>query len=162
MGHRANFVLIRNGTAVAYFDQWAALGSTYTFAAGPADAIAAAEASERTSELLDWAFAEAGFLLDFDECMAIVFGWPEPMALDELAELGAPDMAPVNELDATLERGPLEFLKAIAPRWKGWLLRWDERGVDAFAEHLVRRGVESIIVQPRKHPEHCVIESLQA
>lgn len=78
MGHRANFVLIHDAEGAAYHDQWAALGSTYAFAGGPADATAAAEAAEPTTELLDWAFAEAGFLLDFDEYVAIVFGQPEP------------------------------------------------------------------------------------
>jgi hypothetical protein len=162
MGHRANFVLIRDGKGLAYSDQWAALGSTYAFAGGPADATAAAEATEPTNELLDWAFAEAGYLLDFDERMAIVFGQPEPIDPEDLAEFGAPELAAANELDAALERSPLEFLKAIAPRWTGWQLRWDERGVDAFAAHLARRGIGSIVTQPTKHPAECVTETLQA
>jgi hypothetical protein len=162
MGHRANFVLIRDGRGAAYSDQWAALGSTYAFAGGPADATAATQAAEPTAELLDWAFAEAGYLLDFDERMAIVFGHPEPIDLEELAEFGGQELGAANELDAALERGPLEFLKAIAPRWTGWQLRWDERGVDAFAAHLTRRGIGSIITQPTKHPAGCVTETLQA
>jgi hypothetical protein len=162
MGHRANFVVIRDGKGAAYYDQWAALGSTYAFAGGPADATAAAEAAEPTTELLDWAFAEAGFLLDFDECVAIVFGQPEPIDLDEFAEFGAQELAAVNDLETALERGALEFLKAIAPQWTGWHLIWDERGVDAFAAHLARRSIGSIVTQPRKHPEECVIESLLA
>jgi hypothetical protein len=155
-------VLIRYGRGVAYCDQWAALGSTYAFAVGPADASAAAEAAEPTTELLDWAFAEAGFLLDFDERTAIVFGRPEPIDLDDVAEFDGQGIAQVNELDAALERSPLEFLKAIAPRWAGWKLFWDERGVDAFAAHLARRGIGSIATQPTKHPDECVFESFQA
>jgi hypothetical protein len=162
MGHRANFVLIRDGKAAAYYDQWAALGSTYAFAGGPGEATAAAEQAEPTRELLDWAFAEAGFLLDFDERAAIVFGQPEPMDLAEFSDLDAQEVSSVNELDAALERGPGEFLRSIAPRWTGWQLSWDERGVDAFAAHLARRGISSIVTQPRKHPEDCVIESFQA
>jgi hypothetical protein len=162
LGHRANFVLIRDGRGVAYSDQWAALGSTYAFAGGPEEATAAAEGSESTTELLDWAFAEAGYLLDFDESLAIVFGQPEPIDLDELAEFGAQELAAANELDAAFERGPLEFLKTIAPRWAGWQLRWDERGVDAFAVHLARRGIRSITTQPPKHPVECVTEQFQA
>jgi len=162
MGHRANFLLIRDGTAAAYYDQWAALGSTYAFAGGPADASATAEQAQPTKELLDWAFAEAGFLLDFDEHVAIVFGRPEPIDLGEFPELGAEEAASAHALDGALERGPLEFLKCIAPRWTGWQLCWDERGVDAFAAHLARRGISSVITQPRQHPEGSVIESLQA
>jgi hypothetical protein len=162
MGHRANFVLIRGGEAAAYYDQWAALGSTYAFAGGPADATAAAEQAEPTKELLDWAFAEAGFLLDFDERVAIVFGQPEPIDPDEFGEFGAEGATPVSEVEAALERGPLEFLKCIAPRWAGWRLIWNERGVDAFAAHLARRGIGSISTQSGKHPEDCVIEAFQA
>jgi len=47
MGHRANFVLIREGGARAFHDQWAALGSTWAFAGGPATAVSAAEQSHR-------------------------------------------------------------------------------------------------------------------
>jgi len=162
MGHRANFVLIRDAEAKAYYDQWAALGCTYAFAGGPADAIAAAEQAEPTTELLDWAFAEAGFLLDFDEKVAIVFGQPEPIDPGELADLGVEDLAPMNELDIALEQGPLEFLKAIAPRWAGWQLFWDDRGVDAFAAHLARRTIASVTTQPKTHPEDCAKESFNA
>lgn len=162
MGHRANFVLIRDGTGVAYSDQWAALGCTYAFAGGPADATAAAEAAEPTNELLDWAFAEAGYLLDFDERVAIVFGQPEPIDLDEFAEFGAQGLVAAAELDAAIERGPLEFLKTIAPRWADWQLCWDDRGVDAFAAHLARRGIVSIITQPPKHPAECATVTFQA
>lgn len=162
MGHRANFVLIRNGVAWAYHDQWAALGCTYAFAGGPADATSAAEQSEPTTELLDWAFAEAGFLIDFDEQAAIVFGYPEPIDPDELSELSAEDAAPVSDLDLALQHGPLEFLKSIAPRWAGWQLCWDERGVDAFADHLARRAIRSVTAQPRTHPENCAKESFTA
>jgi hypothetical protein len=162
MGHRANFVLIRDGEAKAYHDQWAALGSTYAFAGGPADAASAAQRAEPTTELLDWAFAEAGFLLDFDENLAIVFGYPEPIDPGEFGDPGAEDVAPVNELDTALEQGPLEFLKTIAPRWAGWQLCWDDRGVDAFAAHLARRAIASVTTQPKSHPPDCARESFKA
>jgi hypothetical protein len=156
MGHRANFVLIREGNARAFHDQWAALGSTWAFAGGPAAAVSAAEQSSPTSELLDWAFTEAGYLLDFDEKQAIVFGYPELPDFD-LGELegiegfegfDSTELEKLTGLDAALQRGPLDFLRAIAPRWEGWLLCWDDRGVDAFAAHLARRGISSIAAQP--------------
>ena len=162
MGHRANFVLIRDGEAKAYYDQWAALGCTYAFAGGPADATSAAEQAEPTTELLDWAFAEAGFLLDFDERVAIVFGHPEPIDPGEFSEFSAEDVAPVNDLDLALEQGPLEFLRAISPRWAGWQLSWDDRGVDAFAVHLAHREIRSVTTQPKAHPEDCAKESFKA
>lgn len=176
MGHRANFVLIRQGDARAFLDPWAALGSTWAFAAGPGEAVAAAELGAPTAELLDWAFAEAGYLLDFDERLAIVFGYPEigdfdPAELDGLEgpegmlEPGGIDPAERQELaqvEAALEQGPLEFLRAIAPRWQGWLLRWDDRGVDAFADHLARRGITTIATQPPSDRSDRAAVSLQA
>ncbi len=118
MGHRANFVLIHDGEAIAFQDQWAALGSTYLFAEGPVAASAAIEAMEPTSELMDWAFAEAGYLLDFDERRAIVFGTPEEVDLefDDIGELGLEvtgnEIAAAGELQAALRQGPLGFCNA--------------------------------------------------
>jgi hypothetical protein len=160
MGHRANFVVVRDGGAKAYEDQWAALGCVYQFASGPMDAVRALEEFQPASELMDWAFAEAGYLLDFDENVAIVFGYPEMGAdleelgdldgmegLEELAEKAAGE---ARSVDQALQESPLEFLKAIAPKWQGWNLIWDDRGVDAFADHLQRRGIQSVKVQPAK------------
>ena len=168
MGHRANFVLIRDAKASAYHDQWAALGSTYAFAGGPDEAIAAAEQAEPTDELLDWGFAEAGYLLDFDEKCAIVFGTPEPVDFDgeDLGEFGEEDLSEAlsqtSELEAAVLKGPLEFLQFIAGRWPGWLLHWDDRGVDAFSAHLSRRGIHTIATQPDSHPPDRVVVSFQA
>ena len=179
MGHRANFVLIRNGQATAYYDQWAALGSTYLFAAGPEQATAAAEEMESTRELLDWAFAEAGYLLDFDEMQALVFGYPEGEEFedeefevddegeegaedDEVGESDATDLESSVDLDSALRRSPLAFLEFIAPRWQGWHLHWDDRGVDAFAAHLERRGIGSIATQPASHPADSKTASFRA
>lgn len=97
MGPRANFVFIPGGAASAYHDPWAALGSTWPFAAGPDEAVAAAELGSATDALFDWAVAVAGYLLGFDERQAIVFDYPE---------------------------------------------------LDAFADHLARRGITGITRQP--------------
>jgi hypothetical protein len=56
----------------------------------------------------------------------------------------------------------LDFLKFIAPRWAGWKLVWDGRGVDAFAAHLAERDIRSIQTQPPKHPDDCEQASFQA
>jgi hypothetical protein len=154
LGHRANFVVIKRGSAAAYHDQWAALGSTWAFAGGPDEAVSAAEGSQPTPELLDWAFAEAGYLIDFDRKRAVVFGYPEmgDFDLDEMADFSEEDVAAMAAAEAALQRGPLDFLQAIAPRWPGWHLHWDDRGVDAFAEYLAVRGIDSISTQPPSHP----------
>jgi hypothetical protein len=163
MGHRANFVLISGGEARAFYDQWAALGSTYSFAAGPEAAQQAAQVSSQpTNELLDWAFAEAGYLIDFDMKKGIVFGMPEPLGLDEIDEVPPEAFDGLDGAEAALERGPADFLTAIAPNWKGWLLCWDERGVDAFSEHLRGRGISTIKCQPPSHRANCTAESHQA
>ena len=156
MGHRANFVVIRNGNAVAFHDQWAALGSTWAFAGGPDEAVAAAEASERTTELLDWAFAEAGYLIDFDKKEAIVFGYPEmgdfEFDPEEMGDLPEEEVSSMKSTEEALQRGPLDFLQAIAPRWRSWNLHWDDRGVDAFAAYLSEHGFTSIAVPSASHP----------
>lgn len=164
VGHRANFVVIQAGVATAYHDQWAALGSTWAFAAGPDEALSATATAEETSELLDWAFAEAGYLVDFDERQAIVFGYPEMSELDfeEIPELEEEMVGSMQETEAALQRGPLDFLQAIGANWQGWRLHWDDRGVDAFAEYLNERGIRSIATQPRSHPDDRSRVSFQA
>ena len=136
MGHRANYVLVRDGEAKAFYDQWGALGCIYAFAGGPADAVAITEAAQLTNELLDWAFAEGGYLIDFDKQHAIVFGMPgDPLDPAEFEELEGVDPAEFEEsakLDQAFEAGPESFLRSIAPRWSGWRLVWNDRGVDAF------------------------------
>ena len=150
MGHRANFVIIENGRATAYRDRWAALGCTFTLMDGPGEARSAARSSEPTTELMDWAFAEAGYLLDFDENRAIAFGHPDLPLDDDFLE--ADTAAAMNAAMDALNQGPAEFFKHVAAKWRGWTLVWDDRGVDAFAEHLARRSITVIQTQPASHP----------
>ena len=182
MGHRANFVVIRNGKAQAYYDSWAALGCVHCVADGPDDAAASAAEFDPTDELLDWAFMEGGYLVDFDEKVLIVFGLTEDDLGDEFSELdeeeGADDEVEViedpagesddesdddgDEWDKEAERASAAgFLQGIAPKWKGWTLRWDQRGADAFAEHLARRGLSGIKTQPAT-AEDCLTVELKA
>ena len=149
MGHRANFILIDN-TVHTYEDQWAALGSTFAFAEGPLNCRRMVEGMRSTDELLDWAFAEAGFLLDFDRKQALVFGHPEPPDPEQLEADTAEAYEAVME---ALDQGPAAFLAHVAPRWRGWTLTWDDRGVDAFAEYLQRLGVSGVKVQAPSCPE---------
>ncbi len=155
MGHRANFVIIERNRAQAHFDQWAALGCAHAIADGPAVAAAAAREFEKTDELLDWAWVEGGYLIDFDEKVVIVFGEVSDPEEDfgDLDDLeGVEDEEPV-EGGGTEEAASHEaFLAEAAPNWKGWTMRWDERGVDAFAEHLKRRKIETIRTAEPSHP----------
>jgi len=172
MGHRANYVIVRNGEARAFYDQWGALGCIHTFAGGPVDALAVAEQAEATDELQDWAFAEGGFLVDFDRQKAIVFGLiGEPIDPADLEELEGVeglegfDFAELGEsaaLEQALGSNPEDFLRNIAPRWSGWHLSWNDRGVDSFAAHLQARGIESIKVQPASAPETAKSVEIQA
>ena len=147
MGHRSNFVIIRNHAAIAYYDQWAALGAIYTFSAGPAGAVDALVEMRVTDELIEWAFAEGGYLLDLDQKLAIVFGYS-----CDCEEFGFEFDAETEALNAALEESPLKFLQHIAPAWPGWKLIWDDRGVDAFAEYLHGRGITCIQTCPASHP----------
>ena len=105
MGHRANFVVIRGGDARAYFDSWAALGCIHSVADGPEDAAASAAQFEATDELLDWAFMEGGYLVDFDEKTLIVFGLTDEDLADEFSEFeddeeeGGDEADELDELD---------------------------------------------------------------
>jgi hypothetical protein len=174
MGHRANFVVIRDGNAQAFFDNWAALACIHCVADGPEAAALSAEEFEATDELLDWAFMEGGYLVDFDERILIVFGLTDDDLGDEFSEFeddeeetaGDRDDEPSEspgledddetgenagdeEWDKEAERSAaIAFLQGIAPQWKGWTLRWDQRGADAFAEHLARRSITGVKTQP--------------
>jgi hypothetical protein len=171
MGQRANYVIIRANTAAAFYDHWGALGCLYSFAEGPDKAANAASASSRTDELQDWAFAEGGYLLDFDEKRAIVFGYPGGADIGDLAELvdlgqlgdtAQQSLASAAAIDDAFDRGPLDYLRLVSAAWAGWSLEWDDRGVDAFAAHLERRLIRSIKVQPtsdRSDLQHLTLQA---
>ncbi len=150
MGHRANFVVIRDGRASAYYDQWAALGCIGFFSAGPDVAAEEASQLERTDGLMNWSYAEGGYLIDFDTKEAIVFG----LTIDpeEFADPDGEVDVQLLEASAPFAEGGLAYLKHIAPSWAGWKLAWDERGVDAFAAHLRKRAIAGVGVEPDSHP----------
>ncbi len=145
MGHRANFILIQGGGAEAYWDQWAAMGCLDAFAAGPDVAIKLLKDLESTDELLDWAFAEGGYLIDLDDKAAIVFG----ISSDEF-DLG--DVGEDRVAEEFCEFDPRRYLEEVAPAWKGWKLVFDDRGVDAFAIYLQSKKIDTIQCPPASHP----------
>lgn len=150
MGHRANYVVIKKGTAKAYWDQWGAMGCVYSFADGPTSAIDAISDADTVNELMEWSYAEGGYLIDFDKKVAIVFG--EPFA-DDFDESPGEEIDAGSEINAAFEKGDKEYLRLIAPRWKGWKLIFDDRGVDAFSVYLESRAITSIKCQAPSHPE---------
>jgi hypothetical protein len=161
MGHRANFVVIKDGSATAFQDQWAAMGCTYDFACGVEQSMEALKEYTETTELMDWAFAEAGYLIDFDSRLAIAFGVPH--CAEDLFDAGDddPDFEELKAAEdpsvAKLHEGDhLGFLEGIAAGWKGWKIAWDDRGVDAFAEHLKQKGISGIETVPASHPPDTV------
>ncbi|AVP99166.1 hypothetical protein C7S18_19220 [Ahniella affigens] len=79
MGQRANLVVIDQGVDSAWADKWAGTAAPYELAYGPEPASKLLAEYESTSELLDWALAKGGYLLNFDQRLAIVFGdLPDP------------------------------------------------------------------------------------
>jgi hypothetical protein len=143
MGHRANFVVIQNSSAKAYEDNWAALGALLLFAEGPDKAIKILVDFRPTTELLDWAFVEGGYLIDFDTNTAIIFGFPG--GEDELEFYGFDDSTDGQEFAP-------KYLQRISSKWKSWKLIFDDRGVDAFAIYLNSNNIEDIQCQPASHP----------
>jgi hypothetical protein len=149
-GHRANFIVIRDGRAEAHYDQWAALGSILKFADGPESASQELNKYSRTTELLSWCYAEGGYLIDFDERLAIVFG--PTVDLEEFAdEDGKINDKLQRELEPFAKEG-IPYLSHIAGKWSGWKLIWDDHGVDAFAAHLKARKITGIETQHDSHP----------
>jgi len=150
MGHRANFVLIKDGKARGFYDSWAALGCTLSLEEGAKRLEKSVpKLYESTDELMDWAFAEAGFLIDYDEKVCIAFGSPD-VDLDDMPEDYQEEMR--ASLDAYYA-GWEAYVRYMEKVWRGYTMIWDERGVDAFAEHLQRRAIVTIKTQKPSHPK---------
>lgn len=148
MGHRANFVLIKDGKAKAFYDHWAALGCTLSLEEGAKRLEKSVpKLYESTDELMDWAFAEAGFLIDYDERLCIAFGIPD-VNVDEMPEDYQEEMR--SSVEAFFA-GWETYVRSMEKVWRGYKMIWDDRGVDAFAEHLKRRGITTIKTQKPSH-----------
>src|SRR5262249_2793010 len=137
----ANFVIIRKGFAAVYYDQWAALDCPILLADGPAEAAKFAESLEQVDGLMDAVWAEGGFLLDFDEKIAIGFGYVDvDVDVDEEGDLVLNFDDDEFETDderekakkegklalVFLKKGPEGYLKHIGRKWPGWSLNWDK------------------------------------
>lgn len=168
MGHRANFVVIKDGVVVAYVDDWAALGCVYYVTDGLEKALSELKDMELTNELLDWAFCEGGFLVDYDKSLLIVFGEfidAEDFEDDDVEVEQGEDDVEYDESEPTfdLEKEAADaraFLEQIHPAWPGWTLRWDQRGADAFSDHLRARSLTTITTPAPSHPDDCLLIEL--
>lgn len=157
MGQRANYIIIKDNHASAYFDNWGGLGCAFVLTDGPDTATKAAEETEPTDELLDWAFAEGGYLIDYDQQKLIAFGQLDAFDGefdeefdDEMEDEGSggEELTEYSSLDQWKTH-----LESMAGNWSGWLLTYDDRGVDAFALYLQQRGISTIKTQEASHPE---------
>ena len=140
MGHRANYVIIEQNKGTAYRDQWGALGCTFLLGDGPVECKKFAREHEKTSTLMDWAEAEGGFLVDFDQRRCIAFGHPDYDSDD----LPAADRKLFDAFMVELEKGPAAMFAHVGDKWQGWTMVWDTRGTDAFSDYLATRGIKSI------------------
>lgn len=143
-------MLIQDGKARAFCDQWAALACTLSLEDGVKRLLKdVPKLYEAADELMDWAFAEAGFLIDTDERVCIAFGSPD-VDLDDMPEDYRDAVrATLDAFDA----GWPAFVEHIKKGWPGYTMMWDGRGVDAFAEHLQRRGITTIKTAKPAHPK---------
>ncbi|PZS28705.1 MAG: hypothetical protein DLM59_14125 [Pseudonocardiales bacterium] len=136
--------------AEAYEDSFPGLIGIYTIADGPSGCLLVADFAEMTDELMNWASAAGGFLIDFDNSHCILFGTPQ---LPEDGDYEPAALTALQAFDRELGKGPEALLAFVAPMWAGWTIEWNDRGVDAFADYLTSRGVTSITTQPPSAPE---------
>ncbi len=128
MGHRANYVIVRDGSAQAFRSQWGAMSCLGVLGEGPDRAEASARDNDPEEQLMDWCWAEGGYLIDYDQRVCLAFGHP-PEPTDD-------------DKETWVRANGASYLKRIASNWPRWRLVLDCRGVDAFVEHLRRRGIE--------------------
>ena len=103
---------------------------------------------EPTDELMEWAFAEGGFLIDYDEKVCIAFGYPDV----DLEDMPEEHQDGVREGLEALNVGWPAFVTHIEQGWRGFTMVWDGRGVEAFALHLKKRAITSIDTSKASHP----------
>jgi hypothetical protein len=150
MGHRANFVLIKDGKAKAFYDNWAAPSCSLSLMEGAKRLEnSVPKLYKSVDELMDWAFAEGGFLIDYDERICIAFGTPDVDLENIPKDYRGGIQASVDAFLAGWEA----YVRSMEEVWRGYTMIWDDRGVDAFAEHLKRRAITTIKTQKASHPD---------
>lgn len=150
MSERANYVIIRDGVAKAYYAPWGALSCLYVFASGPVEASICASIYPEDSRLLRWDIADAGYLIDFDQKRAIVFGstYSNPEEIERNEKI----IRELELINCAFKTSPMKYLQCIAPQWSGWLISWDSRCIDAFSTYLQQNGIDTISYDPPFQP----------
>jgi len=163
MGQRANVVIIQEGIAKAYFDNWGALAVLPWFTLGPVEASSEfIEDFEETDELLDWEWAEGGGIIDFDKKYALmwgIIGGEYGMAFETEKTILNKYTKNYEDEDEDWDEEYCEefttsFLCSIKPAWIGWELCYaDLGGVDAISVYLKEQGFTNISGNPDASPE---------
>lgn len=149
VGERANYVLIDGGKAKVFHAQWGARDCLLRLAEG-AEGLkrSVPEGAREETTLMDGVWAEGGILIDYDARVCVAFGEVD-VEFDEMPEESRDAL---RDSCAAIELGWSMYVEHIAEGWRGFTMVRDARGVDAFAEHLRRRGITSIHTWPASHP----------
>ncbi|VTU00547.1 Uncharacterized protein OS=Brevibacillus borstelensis AK1 GN=I532_15646 PE=4 SV=1 [Gemmataceae bacterium] len=78
MGHRANYVVRRNGNVEIFYSHWGALGLLKDFFWGEEVALAMVRECNETPRLLDNVWCEGAALVDYDAKRLLLFGCEVP------------------------------------------------------------------------------------
>ncbi|MFN3988606.1 MAG: hypothetical protein ACK4KV_24290, partial [Rhodocyclaceae bacterium] len=108
------------------------------------------------------------FILEPAKSLLIVFGEfidAEDFEDDDVEVEQGEDDVEYDESEPTfdLEKEAADaraFLEQIHPAWPGWTLRWDQRGADAFSDHLRARSLTTIATPAPSHPDDCLLIEL--
>jgi hypothetical protein len=110
MGERAQKVVIRDGRVTLYRDRWGGQSSIDVLRDGPTGLQNDLAESSPNAEWWDPAFAEGGYLVDFDRKCILLYSW-----------------------DAALAES---CLSVISSAWPGWSVTVAPEGVPDFQAHV--------------------------
>ena len=130
MGHRANLVIVENGTADVRFDQWGALSLPGYLFWGPHSSLAYFRSCDQpeNGEWLDHVWCEGAALMDLDHKVMMFFGG--------------------DELEGHIPQRR-EYLALMGKMWPGWEIRWAVEGLADIAEYA-GMGRDKVIARNEK------------
>lgn len=115
MGQRANFVILENKEVRIHYSNWEAPNTPNILAQGLEFCESYFKEFNEMTWLMDNAFAEGGILIDKDKYSILIFGGWEITYTPALQRL---------------------YCKHITKIWKGWNVKWCDKGIVDFAEYL--------------------------
>lgn len=115
MGQRANFVIVENNKSRIYYSHWEAEHTPNILAQGLEFCEKYFKEFTEDGWIMDNAFAEGGILIDKDKFNILIFGGSDTAYTPALQRL---------------------YCKYIAKIWKGWNIKWCDKGNVDFAEYL--------------------------